>query len=874
MAPCFGIGAAGVSWDSIAPAAQAALDCEDNQRPVARLAIRPEYREIFPGRIDVNGSQSFDPDGYIETYGFIPFARGLDENPVRDLYLFEPGLIYVKHGVIDNCGERSELDSLPVRVVEVMDPVDRTTFQLEGECGNYASGYSVVQDRTRSNNAYLAADGDGPYNTTEPPTDPATHIVYTVPDVAVADTGRYYLAGSFVQEVNCLWVSINGGEWVKWEVLNYYRSFYSGPPIYLVPGENTVRLAQCDPRLAIDQLILSPDTNVPNFYFGSNWAREVVNVPCNAVAFDEFWLEAECAKVGKRWTSRPDTAASNGGFVVFRDGNAYDRPPADDSANYVRFVVNQAEAGPYQLQARIKAPSILNDSYWVRVNGGEWRAWKRGIFGTPGFQWRRFPEGPLTLQSGTNTIDFAYREDGTQLDKIFLGSTRAPISGRGEEDVDCAPFRSVEVEEWVDVECARYGEAWEVRYDPAANQEAYLVPTRGDSRDAPPPDALGNQINMYFRFGAIQDSLPLTLYARVDAPSPSDDSFWVRLDDGEWYPWTSINHSDEGYQWNRLPVPLYGKNHLLSTLTIAYREDGAKLDRIYLTSYDSLPSLQPEIGSYCDTSSSREFAVEAECGSGGDGWQTLSSDLASRGSYVSYTGRAQMEPPTDDDAGNQLVYNFDTRSDQVYDFYLRLDAPDVGRNSFWIKVDDGQWAKLWVEQDGSELLTDGFEWRRVTDNGRPTVTRLYPGAHTIRVAPREPGTRLDKLYLAGPNLPGGFGGLLAPSCTPAPIPPALADGTIPPAAGVQFRQDSPASHLILYPNPVADVLTLDYYSRYTGRVEALLYDSQGRRLRRLSVAKGVGQLRTRLEVGDLPTGMYHLQLIAGEERLLQSFLHK
>ncbi|CAH0999301.1 hypothetical protein LEM8419_00599 [Neolewinella maritima] len=158
-----------------------------------------------------------------------------------------------------------------------------------------------------------------------------------------------------------------------------------------------------------------------------------------------FWLEAECATVGSGWTAAAAAGASNGSYVVFPQGNTYNTPPADVPANRVRFAVQAAKAGSYHLFARIDAASGADNSYWVRVNGGSWFKWWTGITLGAGFQWNTYPNGPLALSAGGNTIDFAYREDGTKLDKLYLSLSATAPTGAGETATNCGSTTSREM---------------------------------------------------------------------------------------------------------------------------------------------------------------------------------------------------------------------------------------------------------------------------------------------------------------------------------------------------------------------------------------------------------------------------------------------
>ena len=79
------------------------------------------------------------------------------------------------------------------------------------------------------------------------------------------------------------------------------------------------------------------------------------------------------------------------------------------------------------------------------------------------------------------------------------------------------------------------------------------------------------------------------IWGRVIAPTNGDNSFWLRIDGGAWRVWDGI---ELGRSWHWVDVHTTGTSGqtLLLNLTagshvidIAYREDGAQLDRLLLT---------------------------------------------------------------------------------------------------------------------------------------------------------------------------------------------------------------------------------------------------------------------------------------------------
>jgi len=76
------------------------------------------------------------------------------------------------------------------------------------------------------------------------------------------------------------------------------------------------------------------------------------------------------------------------------------------------------------------------------------------------------------------------------------------------------------------------------------------------------------------------------LFARVNCPSADDDSFWMKVDDGKFAQANGLGTTD--WQWVKLTdMKLKPGEH---SLAIAYREDGALLDRIAVTTYPFGPA--------------------------------------------------------------------------------------------------------------------------------------------------------------------------------------------------------------------------------------------------------------------------------------------
>lgn len=137
---------------------------------------------------------------------------------------------------------------------------------------------------------------------------------------------------------------------------------------------------------------------------------------------------------------------------------------------------------------------------------------------------------------------------------------------------------------WLESECATVGSLWNKPTDANASNGQYAIVQPGNNSTASAPtDPAGfvtfplnvSQAGTYF------------LFSRVLGPTANDDSFWVRMDGGAWVMWN--NWFTSSWAWKQFPnsFNLSTGSH---TLTFAFREDGAGLDKIDLSTSSALPT--------------------------------------------------------------------------------------------------------------------------------------------------------------------------------------------------------------------------------------------------------------------------------------------
>ena len=146
------------------------------------------------------------------------------------------------------------------------------------------------------------------------------------------------------------------------------------------------------------------------------------------------FIEAESSSLGNNWITTEGPAACNCSYLLTPSDQPTNHLPIDNPEDIATFSVTVDATGMYKVFARIRTDDADNDSFWVRANDGEWQKWNRINWphgaSDPVFQWSQvghYNNGDdlatpveFYLMEGENEVQFAIREPGAQLDKIFV----------------------------------------------------------------------------------------------------------------------------------------------------------------------------------------------------------------------------------------------------------------------------------------------------------------------------------------------------------------------------------------------------------------------------------------------------------------------
>ncbi|THH36551.1 PKD domain-containing protein [Neolewinella litorea] len=767
-----------------------AEDPDNNNIPVA-LIRADRLTGGSPLTINFDATTSNDVDGDVLQYVWL-WEGGSATGPKPSI-TFPQGSHEVILLVTDDTGARST-DRV---YVNGFPPPTYASFWLEAECARIGDNWVAEDSDNAAGGTYVKALRT---STSSAPADsPENHIRFVVRDAREGAFRLFARVDAPDGFSDSYYVRVNEGPWYAWKSgLVRGMGFQWNEMLQqlnLVGGTNTIDIAYRESNTRIDKLFLTATTDRPGGLGGTDYSCTAPNEPPVAVA-----------SVNRTVGTAP--------LAVTFDGTA---------------------------SSDLDGKIVSYDWTWA---GGS----ARGIQPT------------VTLSAGSYAVTLTVTDDGGLQDSDVVNV-----------QVDAAQAPPADGDYWLEAECAAVGNRWTTSSSSNASGGKYVVAQSDNSMSVAPADLDENRVR--FTVSAASAGT-FKLFARINAPSNTQDSYWVRLNGGEWYKWNSRIIQSSGFQWNQLPITLALKAGG-NTIDFAFREPGTQLDKLYLTGKGSLPTGFGAAADNCGESSPAG-AIEAECALLSTGWSQQYSSGAAGGSYMVFMGDRHLDEPAATDVGQELRYEVVTTEAGPYHLFMRVDAPDPSRNSVWVKVDNQPWMKFWRETTGDQLLTTGFEWRKVNHDGTARSIELGVGYHTIRVANREPGTKVDKLMLTTADAaPSGYGPEAANcgSTTSQALNSTMSSLSATPT-GVSTTGLAGAPIVDVFPNPAVDQLTLELNSDYTGTVDLIVYDLHGRRVQEQVLEKDSDHLTANLTIGSLPSGMYQVRVIEGDRSTTESFIRR
>jgi GH35 family endo-1,4-beta-xylanase len=139
---------------------------------------------------------------------------------------------------------------------------------------------------------------------------------------------------------------------------------------------------------------------------------------------------------------------------------------------------------------------------------------------------------------------------------------------------------------WLEAERGTVGSSWNDNVaDGAASSGQYVTVRPGTQSLNSAPTTSAGWVQLPFN---VSQAGTYRVWIRRKTPSADDDSFWVRMDNGGFAMWNNIPVASS-WAWAQYPTTfnLSAGSH---TLVFGYREDGALLDKVYITNGTDTPS--------------------------------------------------------------------------------------------------------------------------------------------------------------------------------------------------------------------------------------------------------------------------------------------
>lgn len=132
-------------------------------------------------------------------------------------------------------------------------------------------------------------------------------------------------------------------------------------------------------------------------------------------------------------------------------------------------------------------------------------------------------------------------------------------------------------------ECATVGANWLIKADTEASGERYVTVKPDFKSISKAPTTPDDYITITF---TAEKDTTYYISGRLDCPTTSNDSYWVKVDDESFK--TANKLTTNGWEWLTMTsFDLPAGEH---TLIIAYRENGANLDKICISDYPFPPN--------------------------------------------------------------------------------------------------------------------------------------------------------------------------------------------------------------------------------------------------------------------------------------------
>jgi hypothetical protein len=324
----------------------------------------------------------------------------------------------------------------------------------------------------------------------------------------------------------------------------------------------------------------------------------------NLNGMNEPWLEspaalrpfeAECALYpGSQWEIKSDGAASN---QLLIKGNPV-QSGVSNIARQVHFDFDLDQPTSYRLW--IKARLAGNGSINIKMDGNDFSV----VSGIPAsaLGWYKIPRF-FDLKEGKHrlTLEFSTNNLNLELDQVVFTDKSSAITLGPQPALFCTPaaqpwgLLQTNVTYLKEAESATsIGSNWQAKSASKAGNGQYLELTAGASSMGTAPDAAGQ---MAFEV-SVDETDYYDIWGKIQSKGGLGTAYWIKVDNEPFRLWSNLNNDLFDWYWKKFHYSQGGEDRNFAyfltagshTITIAYAQTGAKIDRIAVCSVGRNPA--------------------------------------------------------------------------------------------------------------------------------------------------------------------------------------------------------------------------------------------------------------------------------------------
>jgi hypothetical protein len=357
-------------------------------------------------------------------------------------------------------------------------------------------------------------------------------------------------------------------------------------------------------------------------------------------------IESESMTISAPMRVDRDPSASGSQFVQ-TTGVSPASCTTTTSGGWAESTFSVPTTGAYRIWARTLAQTSASDSFCVQLDGGALVTWAPAI--DPAWRWSTVTGLPATLDAGSHTLRFRYRETATKLDKLIVTAdlayvptgfgvggplatatpapTATPTPGAPSATPDAPTATPTGVPQtatplpstptlivssptpnpptltptpaqptatapptgngalFIEAESGVIGAPLVIGGDPIASNGAFISVPK-NAGVASSACALGGP--GWARYTVtVSTAGNYTVWGRYLAPDMGSDSFCLQVDNGPMVIWAP--GVSAVWAWGKPTPAVYALSAGTHTISVRYRETGTKLDRLHLTTSAQAP---------------------------------------------------------------------------------------------------------------------------------------------------------------------------------------------------------------------------------------------------------------------------------------------